>query len=128
MAQVNPTFEDIVNANKQYSHIFSLGDAAGVANLYTENGQFLLPNSDFVTGREALQLTLQALMNSGIKSIQLETLEVEDYGDTATEVGKYILEGDGGTMLDNGKYVVIWKKEAGQWKLHRDIINSSVVD
>ncbi|GAB3522090.1 YybH family protein [Photobacterium alginatilyticum] len=128
MAQVNPIFEDIVNANKQYSHNFSLGDAAGVANLYTENGQFLLPNSDFVTGREALQSTLQTLMDSGIKSIQLETLEVEDYGDTATEVGKYILEGDGGTMLDNGKYVVIWKKEAGQWKLHRDIINSSVVD
>ncbi|OLQ74065.1 DUF4440 domain-containing protein [Photobacterium proteolyticum] len=128
MAQVNPTFEDIVNANKQYSHNFSLGDAAGVANLYTENGQFLLPNSDFVTGREALQSTLQTLMDSGIKSVQLETLEVEDYGDTATEVGKYILEGDGGTMLDNGKYVVIWKKEAGQWKLHRDIINSSVVD
>lgn len=128
MAQVNPIFEDIVNANKQYSHNFSLGDAAGVANLYTENGQFLLPNSDFVTGRAALQLTLQTLMDSGIKSIQLETLEVEDYGDTATEVGKYILEGDGGTMLDNGKYVVIWKKEAGQWKLHRDIINSSVVD
>ena len=128
MAQVNPIFEDIVNANKQYSHNLSLGDAAGVANLYTENGQFLLPNSDFVTGRAALQSTLQTLMDSGIKSIQLETLEVEDYGDTATEVGKYILEGDGGTMLDNGKYVVIWKKEAGQWKLHRDIINSSVVD
>ena len=29
-------------------------------------------------------------------------------------------------MLDEGKYIVIWKREAGQWKLHRDILNRSM--
>jgi hypothetical protein len=29
-------------------------------------------------------------------------------------------------VLDQGKYIVIWKREKGQWKLHRDIFNSSV--
>jgi ketosteroid isomerase-like protein len=28
-------------------------------------------------------------------------------------------------VLDEGKYIVIWKHEDGQWKLHRDILNSS---
>jgi hypothetical protein len=28
-------------------------------------------------------------------------------------------------VLDEGKYIVIWKQVEGQWKLHRDILNSS---
>jgi ketosteroid isomerase-like protein len=37
----------------------------------------------------------------------------------------WTLKGKDGAELDHGKYVVIWKKEAGGWKLHRDIWNSS---
>jgi hypothetical protein len=29
-------------------------------------------------------------------------------------------------MIDEGKYVVVWKRVGGQWKLHRDIWTSSV--
>ncbi len=65
-------------------------------------------------------------MDMGIKAIKLETIEVEGYGDTASEVGRYILESGDGQVLDQGKFIVIWKQEAGQWKLHRDIINSSM--
>jgi hypothetical protein len=63
-------------------------------------------------------------MDMGIKAAKLETLELERYGDTAHEVVRYTLSGTGGQTLDQGKYGVIWKKEANQWKLHRDIWNS----
>ena len=116
----------IVAADQTFMTTFGRGDAAGLAALYTENGQFLPPNSDFVTGKQAIQATFQAFMDMGIKAIKLETIEVEGYGDTASEVGKYTLEGEGGQVLDQGKFIVIWKQEAGQWKLHRDIINSSM--
>jgi uncharacterized protein (TIGR02246 family) len=105
---------------------FKRGDAAGLAALYTENGQVLPPNSDFVTGKEAIRGFFQAVMDMGIKAATLETVEVEGYGDTATEVGKLTLHGEEGQQLDKGKYVVIWKQEEGQWKLHRDMFNSSM--
>jgi len=41
-------------------------------------------------------------------------------------VGTFTLKGKGGQELDAGKYIVIWKREDGQWKLHRDIFNSSL--
>jgi len=31
-----------------------------------------------------------------------------------------------GTEVDSGKAIVIWKKEDGEWKLFRDIINSDL--
>lgn len=126
MTNSTVVFNAIVAADETFMTIFNLGDAAGIANLYTENGQFLPPNSDFVSGRQAIQETYQAFMDMGIKEIKLEALEVEGYGDTAYEVGRYILEAEGGKVLDKGKFVVIWKYEEGQWKLHRDIINTSM--
>jgi ketosteroid isomerase-like protein len=51
------------------------GDAADVAALYTENGQVMPPNSDFVTGRQAVEMFWQAVMDMGIKEAKLEILE-----------------------------------------------------
>lgn len=126
MTNSSEVYDAIVAADEEFTRIFSQGDAAGIAALYTEDGQFLLPDSDFVKGRQAIQETFQGLMDSGVKAVKLEALEVEGYGDTASEVGRYILEGGGGEILDQGKFIVIWKRKAGQWKLHRDIINSSL--
>ena len=118
--------EAIVAADQAFITTFNRGDAAGLAALYTENAQFLPPNSDFVKGRQEIQATFQAFMDMGVKAVKLETLEVEGYGNTASEVGTYTLEGGDGQVLDRGKFLVIWKQESGQWKLHRDMINSSV--
>jgi ketosteroid isomerase-like protein len=30
-----------------------------------------------------------------------------------------------GSVADAGKYIVIWKKDGGTWKLHRDIWTTS---
>ena len=105
---------------------FKRGDAAGLAALYTENGQVMPPNGDFVTGKQAVQAFWQAIMDMGIKEAKIEILEVEGHGDTAIEISTFTLRGEGGQKLDKGKYMVIWKREDGQWKLHRDIFNSSM--
>lgn len=116
----------IAAANETFMAAFNRGDAAGLAALYTENGQVLPPNSDFVTGKEAIQGFWQAVMDMGIKEAELEIVEAQDHGDTAIEVSTFALLGDEGQVLDKGKYIVIWKQEDGQWKLHRDIFNSSM--
>jgi ketosteroid isomerase-like protein len=85
----------------------------------------LPPNSDVITGRQAIQTFWQGAMHMGIAAAKLQTVEVEGHGNTAHEVGQYTLQGAGGQVLDTGKYVVIWQQEAGQWKIHRDIWNSS---
>ena len=126
MSNSTEIYDAIAAVNQAFMTHFNGGDAAGVASLYTENGQFLPPNSDFVSGRPAIQATFQTFMDMGIKGIKLETVELEGYGNTASEVGRYTLEGADGQTLDQGKFIVIWKLESGQWRLHRDIINSSM--
>ena len=118
--------EAIVAANMKFMTACSQGDAAGLAALYTDDGQVMAPNSDFITGKEAIQGFFQAFMDMGIKSMKLESIEVEGMGETAWEVGNYTLFGEGEQMIDTGKYIVIWKQVNGEWKLHRDIFNSNL--
>lgn len=115
----------IAAANEKFMATFKAGDAAGMATLYTEDGQVMPPNSDFVRGHETIQGFWQAIMDMGVKEAKLDIVEVEDLGDTAIEVSTYTMQGEGGQVLDEGKYIVVWRKEDGQWTLHRDIFNSS---
>jgi uncharacterized protein (TIGR02246 family) len=116
----------IGNTNERFMGAFKKGDAPGVASLYTVEGQLLPPNSDVVTGRASIEEVWKSVMGMGIKDAKLESVEVDALGDTAVEVGRYTLSGEGGQVLDTGKYVVIWKKEDDAWRYHRDIWNSSM--
>jgi len=114
-------------ANKKWEAAASRGDGAGVAALYTTDAQLLPSHSDFVRGTQAIGQFWQAVFDSGVKGVSLTTLEVEACGNTAYEVGKLEIRGADGTVLDHGKYVVVWKKKGDAWKLHRDIWTTSVV-
>ncbi len=118
--------EEIVRANVDFMRHFAEGDSRDLAGCYTADAKLLPPNTDEVCGREAIARFWQTVMDSGIKEAKLETGEIEGDGKTTVEVSKYSLHDMIGKKLDSGKYIVVWKKEDGCWKLHRDIFNSSV--
>ncbi len=118
--------EGIYETNKLFMDAFSAGDAEKVAGFYTANCRFLPDNSDPVDGRANVQGLLQSMMDGGVSSVELITWEVEDCGDTAVEVGRVVMRGDDDEIVDDGKFIVVWKKENDGWRLHRDIVNSSL--
>jgi len=117
---------DIDAANVKFMALVAKGDAAGLAALYAAGGQVLPPNSDFASGTAGIQKLWQGVMDSGIKGAKFTTLDVMEGGDLAAETGKYELTGAEGKVLDSGKYVVVWKREGGRWKIYRDIFNTSL--
>ncbi|MGH9323281.1 MAG: YybH family protein [Vicinamibacteria bacterium] len=117
---------EIEAANKLFEAAAAKGDGKATAALYTPTGQALPANGEAVSGTEALGKFWQGVFDSGVKGVKLKTLEVEAHGDAAHEVGQYELSDAAGKVLDRGKYVVIWKKDGGRWKLHRDIWTTSL--
>ena len=113
-------------ANVRFSAAFAQRDSAGVAALYTADGQLLPAASDTIRGTAAIQKFWQGALDSGIAAITLTTVEVFEQGVTATEVGQYELRDKAGKVLDHGKYIVVWRQESGKWKLLRDMFSTSV--
>ena len=116
----------IEGVNKKLAAALARADGAAVAALYTADAQLFPPNSEIVSGRAAVQAFWQATAEAGVKEMKLETLEVEGAAGMAWEAGKYTVFGEGGAPLDSGKYIVLWRQEKGEWRLHRDIWNSSL--
>jgi uncharacterized protein (TIGR02246 family) len=115
----------IIAANGEFAAAFARGDGAGVAALYSDDAELLQPHGNIIRGRSAIQTFWQGAIDSGLKQVQLETIEVHGAGGTTAEVGTYSLLGGNGQVLDSGKYVVLWKREKGKWRLYRDIWNSN---
>jgi ketosteroid isomerase-like protein len=117
---------DIEKANEAFAAAFAKGDAVAIAAMYSGDAQVFPPNSDVITGSAAIQKVWQGAMGMGVKSVKLQTTEVEAHGAMAHEVGNYTMLAADGKEIDRGKYLVIWKREGNAWKLHRDIWNTSM--
>lgn len=118
--------KEIEAANQEVSNFMAKGDSVGLASCYGTDGALLLNNMPAVKGQANLVKVWGGFINSGIGAIELNTTEVWGDENYITEDGTYVLKAKDGTQLDNGKYLVLWKKENGKWKFHRDISNSDL--
>ncbi len=112
-------------AADQFTAAFAAHDAAALANRYTRDAQLLPPNSDFVTGQEAIQTYWQGVIDAGVAGASLTVEEAIGTDGMAIEVGRYELSAADGSPIDEGKYIVWWQRTPAGWRLHRDIWNSN---
>jgi ketosteroid isomerase-like protein len=122
----------ILDAFKQTNRIFESEVVAGrnidaLDRVYTRNARILPPGSEMVSGRDNIKKFWQSAIDTlGVKAVTLETVDMDDLGDTAVEIGRARLEFiDGSLAPMSVKYVVEWKREDGAWKWRVDIWNPS---
>ena len=105
-------------------------DAAGIAELYAEDGAVMPPNAPIGKGRAAIQQTWASMMRTPGFGLTFapEQIVVSSSGDMALDRGTYSLSiaRDGTTQTDTGKYVVVWRKIGRECKAAADIFNSDL--
>jgi ketosteroid isomerase-like protein len=97
-----------------------------MANLYTEDAKWMNPNAPSVVGKKALVSELSKLLNAGIASGKLNTVDVWGDENYVTEEGNYQLYAKDGTQIDKGKYLVLWKRVDGKLMFFRDMFSSDL--
>ncbi len=113
-------------ANATFMAMMAEGNVDGVVALYTVDGSVMPPGMPVAQGTAAIAEAFGGLLANGGVDMTLETSEIHGDGESVTEVGHYTLGTLDGDFLDEGKYVVVWRHVNGEWKLHRDIWNSSI--
>lgn len=127
--QASDVRQEIDQVNARFAEAFNRGDAAGAAQVYTENATILPPGSEMIQGRHSIEQFWQAAMQMGIRAVSLETHDLSVSGDMAREIGRAVLtiQPEGGQeMTDVAKYVVVWRQDGGTWKWDVDIWNANV--
>ena len=105
------------------------GDTAGMASIYTEDAIVMPPNTPVVRGRAAMNAMNAGMFASiSVTDMKFATSDLILTGDYAIETGSYqmtIKPKNAPQLVDDGKYISIWQKQAdGSWKMIRDIFNS----
>jgi len=115
----------IDSINTKFSEQFAAGDSAALASHYWPNAELLLDNSEPVKGNNILNVWGSAI-RAGIKEISFVTTDITGDSLFIIETGSYEMKDAKKTLLDKGKYVVVWENRNGEWKLYRDIGSTSM--
>lgn len=110
--------------NAKWMEFFNKGDFAGVASLYTDDATAFPPGSGMVKGNTAIGAMWKGMAEQ-VSDPKVATLDVKRLGPSAArEIGTFSLMTKGPAPKQvTGKYVVVWEKVGGQWKLAADIWN-----
>jgi ketosteroid isomerase-like protein len=116
----------IQRTNAIYFDLFAKNDVT-IVNLYTEDACLLAPNNPPISGREALKKDFEETFAVGkVKNVKFLTGNVFGDGkEYVTEEGSWQVFDPGGKLLDDGKYLKLWKRTTTGWKIFRDSFNSN---
>ena len=117
--------KEIEEANQNFMDLVAKGDSVGLANSYTADAKFMSAGAPAVVGRANIQKAMSDIVNSGITKVDLRLKEVFGTEDLIAEEGELTLYVKDKAVAEE-KYIVLWKKEDGKWKLFRDIFNSNL--
>ena len=110
--------------NAKWTDFFNKGDFEGLAQLYTVDAIAFPPGSAMVRGRAAIG-KMWKTMGEQVSNPKVTTLEVKRLSpSTIREIGTFSLMIKGPSPKEvSGKYLVVWERIRGDWKLSADIWN-----
>ena len=118
--------KEIEAANSEISKYMQNGDSVSMALAYSSDGSAMFANMPSIKGKDNLTAAWGGLIRAGMSNIELTTVEVWGDDHYLTEEGLFVIKTKEGVQIEKGKYLVLWKKEDGKWKLHRDMSSSDL--
>jgi ketosteroid isomerase-like protein len=127
----SPAEDAIHAADQEWARVFGAKDLKASVEFCADGASFLAPNVPAAVGKDAIGKTFAAFFT--LPDLKLTwhpiKIEVARSGELGYSTGVYdmsLKDGAGKTMTDRGKYVTIWKKQNGRWKVIYDIFNSDL--
>jgi len=111
----------IDSINTKFSEQIKNGDSLALASHYSSDAAILLPNTEPIRGEEILS-AWGSMLRAGSVDITFQTIDLTGSNDFLIETG-YIITKVNEDNISKSKYLVIWKKQNGEWKLYRDMVN-----
>jgi ketosteroid isomerase-like protein len=119
--------EIILKKIEGFSKAYMATDYDALAGFYCEDGKIFPNKSDIIAGRTAIKQ--RWILPEGVRILhhKVTPSEIKIIGNHAYDYGYY----EGKTLTKKkteqpfkGKYVIVWKKIDGDWKIYLDIWNS----
>ena len=118
--------------NKKFSALMLENDLEGMLEYYADNPISLPSYQPMLRGLDAMRESHKQQHEQGgmeITAFELTATDVIANGNMAIEIGTYTISmtiPEMGAMDDHGKYMNVWEKQGGDWKLRADMWNTDM--
>ncbi|HEF5872969.1 TPA: SgcJ/EcaC family oxidoreductase [Burkholderia cenocepacia] len=111
--------------NARWADAFARGDYDAIGRLYTDDGALLPPGGDKVMGRRAItEYFTNAYAGSKPGTVSFSNDEFYGNERVVTEVSDAEVRDGDGKLKVRAKQTLVFLKQGGVWKLHRDMWNA----
>jgi len=123
------TLNELAAQRRRFADILFHRDHAALPALFTADTLVLPSGKPLVQGREAAVAFWTAATSNPDRRLrsEFEIVDAQFEGQVVIEAGRatvWAVVGGREEIVDHGKYIVVWKRDDGRWKRHRDIFNS----
>ena len=101
-------------------------DTAILNSMYTKDAKVFPPNSEVITNRTVIEAMNLQWVNYDIREAREESTALYGNEDYIIDEGTYYMNFGADSIVDKGKYLNVWKKEDGKWKMFTNMWNSSL--
>lgn len=122
VAAMRPVIEAL---NREFTNAHVISDSAAMVDIFTKDARVLGPNADPVIGRAAIEVLTAQYLTFGITEFSETTVAFYGNEDLLIDEGTYVMVYGKENTRDAGKYVNIWMKEDGVWRIHSNMWNSN---
>ncbi|HWR52440.1 MAG TPA: DUF4440 domain-containing protein [Bryobacteraceae bacterium] len=120
--------DELMQLDREFDEAVARGGSEAWASYFAEDG-IMLPNGGaIVTGRQAIQETMNAAFSNPKFVLRWEPLGAAASGNMGFTYGLFRTSrpgADGKPVLGYGKYLTVWRKQRGGWKIVADCGNNS---
>ena len=117
----------IVAAAAQYRQGWLNGDTAMALSVISDDVQLMLPGAPDVHGQAgARRVFVEEMTQYHIPALTVHRQELLLQGDHAIDIGTYeetMVPRKGATIYATGRYLVVWRREPGGWRMWRYLLN-----
>jgi len=104
---------------------FNAGDVKTLTAIYTADARMMAPNAPMAQGHAAIAASFGEMTSAGMKTTTT-CIDLVAAGDIGYQVGTYALLAPDGAEIDHGKFIELWKRVDGSWKISHDMFSSDL--
>lgn len=113
----------ITQLETEWSEMFGARDLDGITALMAQNTILIMPNSEPIVGVANVRAATEEMLKADDEvSWTSDFAFVAPNGDMAYDYGTATTKLADGSVV-KGKYLVVWIKEQGQWKIAAEMFN-----
>lgn len=115
---------EIAALNARFTEAHVRGDSATIDSMFTADARSLPPGATAAAGIAAIHALTMDYLRAGITEFREETVDFYGTEDYVVDEGTYLLAYGTPPVTERGKYLNVWKRVNGGWRLRTNIWNT----